>query len=283
MTPRDQNHPRESIEVEVEVAGTPEQAWEAIATGPGIEAWFVPAEVDERPGGDLSFDMGGGLEFAGKVTAWDRPHRFAYEEDDWAPYENAPPARLATEWLVEARSGGASVVRVVNSVFSDAEADWNEELEQMREGWSVYLHNLRLYLERFPGERCATIMVNVKAPGTQDEAWATLTAGLGLPDPVAEGDHVTASAAGAPLLAGVVERSGRAAHHRELMLRIDAPAPGVAILFTYGWHDQVYANFHAYLFGDGAPEAAERAGDAWRTWMDARFPAAQLEGERSGQ
>ena len=33
-------------EKEIEVPGTPEQVWEAIATGPGITAWFMPAEVD---------------------------------------------------------------------------------------------------------------------------------------------------------------------------------------------------------------------------------------------
>ena len=33
--------------VEVEVPGTPEQVWNAIATGPGISSWFVPTEIAE--------------------------------------------------------------------------------------------------------------------------------------------------------------------------------------------------------------------------------------------
>ena len=37
---------RRSVQVEVEVPGTPEQVWQAIATGPGVSAWFVPTEVD---------------------------------------------------------------------------------------------------------------------------------------------------------------------------------------------------------------------------------------------
>ena len=36
---------RRSIRVEVEVPGTPEQVWEAIATGPGGSSWFVPTEI----------------------------------------------------------------------------------------------------------------------------------------------------------------------------------------------------------------------------------------------
>ena len=33
---------RRSVQVEIEVPGTPEEVWQAIATGPGISSWFVP-------------------------------------------------------------------------------------------------------------------------------------------------------------------------------------------------------------------------------------------------
>ena len=36
---------RRSVQVEFEVPGTPEEVWQAIATGPGISSWFVPTEV----------------------------------------------------------------------------------------------------------------------------------------------------------------------------------------------------------------------------------------------
>jgi uncharacterized protein YndB with AHSA1/START domain len=42
---------RRSVQVEVEVPGTPEEIWQAIATAPGISSWFVPSEVDGREGG----------------------------------------------------------------------------------------------------------------------------------------------------------------------------------------------------------------------------------------
>src|SRR5579859_2105919 len=41
---------RRSVQVEVEVPGTPEEVWQAIATGPGISSWFVPTEFEERDG-----------------------------------------------------------------------------------------------------------------------------------------------------------------------------------------------------------------------------------------
>ena len=39
---------RRSVQVEVEVPGTPEEVWQAIATGPGISSWFMPAAFEER-------------------------------------------------------------------------------------------------------------------------------------------------------------------------------------------------------------------------------------------
>jgi len=112
-----------SIESRIEVPGTPEQVWEAIATGPGIAAWFAPAEFEPREGAQIAFDMGGGMQPTGKVTAYEPPSRFAYKEE----WEGTP---WATEWLVEAQSGGTCIVRVVATMF--VAGDWSDELDQMR-------------------------------------------------------------------------------------------------------------------------------------------------------
>ena len=92
---------RRSVQVEVEVPGTPEQVWQAIATGPGISSWFVPSEVEGRVEGAIVGHFGPGLDSVATVTAWQPPHRFAAESGDLGP--NAPT--LATEWIVEARLG----------------------------------------------------------------------------------------------------------------------------------------------------------------------------------
>ena len=69
-----------AIELDVEVPGTPEEVWEAVASGPGITAWFVPARVDGRLEGtvELDFGSGYGTETA-RITAWDPPRRFVAE------------------------------------------------------------------------------------------------------------------------------------------------------------------------------------------------------------
>ena len=54
MSVKKEANGRRSVQVEVEVPGTPEQVWQAIATGPGVSAWFVPTEVDGRVGGTVT-------------------------------------------------------------------------------------------------------------------------------------------------------------------------------------------------------------------------------------
>ena len=116
---------RRSIQVEVEVPGTPEEVWQAIATGPGISSWFAPTEFEERDGKPVAvtLNFGPGMESRSVVTAWDPPRMFASEGDGWFP--GSPP--IATEWSVEARAGGVCVVRVVQSLFASTD-DWDDQL-----------------------------------------------------------------------------------------------------------------------------------------------------------
>ncbi len=73
---------RRWVQVEVEVPGTPEEVWQAIATGPGVSSWFVPTEVEEREGGAVVSHFGPGMDSIATATAWDPPRRFAAESQD---------------------------------------------------------------------------------------------------------------------------------------------------------------------------------------------------------
>ena len=102
---------RRSIQVEVEVPGTPEEVWQAIASGPGVSSWFVPTEFELSDGQPVAVRMnfGPGMAVRSPVTAWDPPRMFAAQGEGWG---GSPP--IATEWSVEARAGGVCLVRVVN-------------------------------------------------------------------------------------------------------------------------------------------------------------------------
>ena len=170
-----------AIDLDIEVPGTPEEVWEAVASGPGITAWFVPARVDGRLGGtcELDFGPGVGVETA-RITAWEPPRRLVAE----VAAEGRPA--FAMEWLVEARDGGTCVVRLINSGFGSG-ADWDAEYDATEAGWRLFLYNLRLYLTHFPGRRCSSVLVNGHADGPVDRAFGELAAALGLPAGAREG------------------------------------------------------------------------------------------------
>ena len=135
-----------------EVAATPEQVWDAIATADGMSAWMVPTRLDPQIGGEVSFDLGDFVS-TGVVTDYTPNQRFAYEEP-WPVADHMPTAHhdlssltpIATEFLIESASGGSCVIRVVSSAYGSG-ADWeNEFFAEMVEGWVEMLDNLATHV-----------------------------------------------------------------------------------------------------------------------------------------
>jgi len=257
---------RRYIQVEAEVPGTPEEVWQAIATGPGVSSWFVPTEADDHVGGVVTSHFGPGMDGVATITAWDPPHLFAAESQNMGP--GAPP--LATEWTVEARAGGTCIVRVVHSLFADTD-DWDRELGGMENGWPSFFHILRLYLIRFRGLPSATFQVMGFASDSPREAWSRLIAQLGL-NSIAEGQHWT-SPAGPPPLAGVVERISLHSDPHQV-LRLDQPADGVALLNACGMGGQVFVSLCFYFYGEGAAASVADSEPRWQAWVGEQFPMA---------
>ena len=252
------------MELEIEVPGTPEEVWDAIATGPGISSWLHPTEVEEREGGELSFDMGGDMQFTGRVAGWDPPHRFV-EETEWKASEGEPPALLATEWLVEARDGGICVVRMVTSGFGTGAA-WDEEIEGFTGAMRAALDVLRAYLTHFPRRHGSWMRAFGQGEGSLEDVWSELTSALGV-DGAAAGEPVTVGEG--PSLTGVVEREASGPHLRDLLIRLEDPGPGLAQVGVFG--QQRYVAVQACLYGDQGAAVAEREQPAWEAWMRERF------------
>jgi uncharacterized protein YndB with AHSA1/START domain len=258
---------RRSVDAEVEVPGTPEEVWQAIASGAGISAWFVPTEIEERVGGNAvsHFGPGNSMDSVAKITAWDPPRRYTAETQEG-------PGPIATEWTVTARAGGTCTVRVVHSWFASSD-EWDAQFEGHQEGWQAMFRTLRLYLTRFRGMTGESIPLMGIVKKSKLEAWSALTAALGI-GPTAAGQHLTISGE-APLLAGVVERVGEDGHLHELMLRLDAPAPGIAHFACAAQAgDQVFVVIRLYFYGEQAAATAARDAPRWQAWMQARFPFA---------
>jgi uncharacterized protein YndB with AHSA1/START domain len=259
---------RRYVEAEAEVPGTPEQVWKAIATGPGISSWFVPTEVEmDSKGTPLKmvshFGPGDSMDSVTKVTTWEPPHRFVGENPAEGPHAPA----VATEWTVEARSGGTCRVRVVHSWFA-ASDDWDGQMEGHEHGWAAFFRILRLYLSAFRDLPCAPVQLMAFTPESVTNAWTTLTDSLGLPE-ATKGQQVQ-SPAGAPRLSGAVEGVS-APPYPELLLRLDGPAPGIAHLFAMPMGESTCVPVRFYLFGDQAAAVRAREEPLWQAWFNQRF------------
>jgi uncharacterized protein YndB with AHSA1/START domain len=256
---------RRSVEIEIEVPGTPEEVWQAIATGPGISAWFVPAAFEEKDGTPVAvtLDFGPAMDSRSVVTAWQPPRLFAREGAGWVP--GSPP--IATEFTVEARSGDVCVIRVVQSLFASTD-DWDGQLTGAEEGWPGIARVLRLYLSHFRGLQSAIMRIMAPVPGNARDAWSSLTSALGLSD-VAVGQLWTAPS-GAPQLGGIVEHVGDNPYG--VLLRLDTPGPGTGAFGTIEFGDLVMATMTLYMYGDQAEEHVARETSRWQTWIQERFP-----------
>ena len=144
-------HPFEVTD-EIQVDATPEEVWDAIATGPGIDAWFMGVnEIEPREGGATRMQFRGSSEEA-TVTAWEPPTRFASRTP-----EGEDGALHAFEYLVEGRDKGSTVVRWVHSGFLGD--NWEKEYEGLSEGDPMYFDKLRIYLTYFKGRKATPVNV----------------------------------------------------------------------------------------------------------------------------
>lgn len=246
------------LEFSVEVPGTPEEVWQAVATARGMSSWFLPTEMEERAGGFLHFTMGPAMGSDGQITDWEPPRRLAYEED-WAALMGQDPGALSpltSEFLVEARSGGTCVVRVTSSGFGTGAAWESEWWDDMGTSWRPFFDNLRLYLSHFPGQEATHLEASATHPGDAEALWSALEDALALG---AEGTTVDVRGA-----TGTVERRGE----RQALVRLTAPVPGMLSVFTHDLGESTAtAGVRAYLFAPDAADHVRREEPAWQAWL----------------
>jgi len=259
---------RRSVQIEVEVPGTPEEVWRAIATGPGISSWFVPTRSEEREGGEQVCTFGPGMDSPSKITEWQPPMRFVAEGDMGGP--GSPT--VATEWSVEARAGGVCLVRVVHSLFASTD-QWDNQLDGLEQGWPTYFRILRMYLERYKGLPCSAMHFVNFSTDPEAKAWEKAGGALGLVK-VAEGQKWSAPD-GVPRMAGVVDSLGKGMHANTVLLRLETPAPGAAYVGAFSCGGMVMVCMSVYLYGGNAKAAVERDESIWQKWMGERFPMPQ--------
>ncbi len=255
------------MELAFVLPGTPEQVWEAIATANGLNTWMLRTDIDERVGGAICFHMGEETSSPGVITGFEPPRRFAYVELEWASLVGRDPGSvgpLATEFLIEAQSGGTCLLRVVTSAFGTG-AEWEQEFfTDMEHNWRPQFDTLRLYLSHFAGQQVAAADIEVSVPAPADVAWARLRQAL---------DATTTGPTAAILgLTATLERSHGTDGPNEMLYRTHRPMPGLVSFAAWGGDttsggDSSTAVMAARFFSDDAAAYIADNRAAWRLWL----------------
>lgn len=236
---------------EITLDATPDQVWAAIATGPGVDSWFMGRnEVAGHEGGRNAMSL---LGFSNEstTTAWEPDKRYALRTDD------APDGTfMAFEYLIEGRDGGSTVLRYVHSgILGD---DWEAEYDGLRKGTMMYLQKLAAYLRHF-GDRVATYTAFLPGPAVADKAavWSAFLDVFGLsgaPGPA----HLE--------IEGLATTDGVCDFASEPVYLEVRTANGMYALI-HGHLNNVIVQYHD--FGSGLNQATVEA--AWQAWMTRTF------------
>lgn len=245
---------------EVEIAASPEEVWAAVTTASGSAAWSFPADVEPREGGAVRLHRGPfGPDACATVTAWEPPHRFAYEEQ-----ATAPDPTIATELLVEAREHGSCVVRVVSGLYADGEG-WDDVAEEAGTGWRMALLLLRSYVTHFSGQPAARLDLTMPVsapPAARAEVGALVATALGLSG-LAEGAPFR-TPENAPHASGTVEHLGPCF----VLLRAARPCPALFAISSFPMDAVTLSvNVTGRLYGPGADAVAARERPRWHEWL----------------
>jgi hypothetical protein len=160
--------------------------------------------------------------------------------------------------------GGATVVRVTMPAPTGG-ARWEEFYDDIREGWTSFVHQLRFALERHPGEERRTLQLDGAGARPAD------VAAIGLHATTAPGtEYAGTTAWGEPLAGRVLFRS-----EHQIGLTVDAYGPGLVILHAkppakLPPHGGGMAIVTAYGLDDDAFAALE---GRWRAWWEEHYPA----------
>jgi uncharacterized protein YndB with AHSA1/START domain len=223
--------------LEADVDATVDEIWSAIATGPGIDSWFMGR--NEVADGVVRTVFGGYLPEA-TITEAEPGKRFAYGT---AP---APDGRyVAYDFLIESRSGASTSLRLVASGFLPGD-DWADEYDAMTKGGALFFRTLIEYLTFFAGRTATPVTASGPAVADWTAAWDRLGAALGLDRAPREGDTVALGTV------YFVNDSAVAIRTPDAMLR-----------FVRGLHGPILAMHH--LFSSNVDAAA--AGLYWQTWL----------------
>ena len=260
--------PIRTLDLSVDVDAPLETVWKALTEADGIKNWFAPIVSVTKPGvgGEVTLGWSPEMTWPTTVDAWEPNKHLRWLNDDMM----GPGTRLLCDYYLSTE-GGKTRLRLVQSAFGASDG-WDSFFEGTEAGWTYFLYNLRLYLEKHLGRVRHLISNRFEVSAARDVVWNNLlsaTAGLIITTGAAvkAGDWVQLKLADPATLRAVVEL---VIDGHVLTMRI--PELADAVLFIELETGQ--GNFHvsSYLSVYDAKKAAEVEAPAQRAF--ARVKAA---------
>lgn len=192
------------IEVSVELDASPEEVWRALAEGTEIAKWFVPeARVTLPEAGkkaSIWLSWGEGMSVEHEIDVFDAPTHMRHPSGK----NGETKAPLYADWIIEAREGGKTTLRLVHSGFS-SQADWDNEFEAHARGWKLMLQNLRYYFARHKKEPATHLLFTSNIQTPRKSIWTGLLGKFGLSASPQVGDQFRFTAPDGAVLTGTVD------------------------------------------------------------------------------
>ena len=169
MSEQDDEQTR-SHETVVDIDAPADAVWKALTEGEEITRWFA-SEARSTPGvgGSIWVRWWEGMEMEQGIEISDPPRHLRLS----TPSGKAAPAKLATDFHVEAKSGGTCRVRIVASGFG-ADASWDGLYHGTRKGWRLFGLTLKHYLEQQQGKPRHTANIWGTLPASPEQVFDAL-------------------------------------------------------------------------------------------------------------
>lgn len=255
---------RRWVEMDLVLDAKPEAVWQAMATGAGYAAWFAQAEIEEREGGTLTFDFGGGMRTSGEVTRWEPHQRFGFVESEWM--KGAPP--VYTDLTIQAH-GEQSTVLMTHVVESESD-QWDGYLESFKLGWDGPFEVLKIYLKHFAGKPGRGFQAMATTTDDPRTAWRKQCDGMGISQLDVGAACTLADALGGQ--SGVVEYIHRDSRLRVGVLRLTSPEPATLIFGNCEMHGSLLASAGIFSYADDPAASTARLQPIWSDWLTTLFP-----------
>ena len=163
--------PERTLELHVDIDGPIEEAWKALTEGPGIANWFAPIAEVSAPGVGATVTAGWSEEMmmTSTVEAFEPlAHVRWLDESGWM----GPGTSMAVDYHLSTENGRTRV-RLVQSAFGASEG-WDDLFDGMKTGWTYFLQNLRIYVEKLLGRTRRMISDRIQVDMPRQKFWRHL-------------------------------------------------------------------------------------------------------------